>query len=1054
MSPSAITGNSPHTRSTYLNGEKPTEAMIGDVGSGTQKISKRVMMHHDDLIATTANIDINSPIGTILRECEKISKAADTSLNFKRPDIALQEYLQVSIIATEIIPRHKEYPALQVDRPELYKVYIALTKKLKNQNARFMDVKDIVKQNNLFHGTKSAISKENKKFVSSNGNKDGTASSQVANVSATNGYTKKQPPVIHRKPEALQGQAVQNSTKDGKSEHFDLATRFARLRSSSSSPNPNGVKQDPRIRTQPIASHIPNSATSFISGPHQIIPVGRPAGPREMPLFPKIKPRINKIPLDVEIPDLPRAPDAIYSPARGTETVAISNLPSSVRNNSYLGNGQKSAPPISKVAPSQFVVDARRNFESPISKSKLHPDTPSEQKYQIIDMNSTSVTCEQLVKLLALEIQPLKILLVDLRSREDFDNGHIMSQSIICVEPITLRPGISGDELADSMVIAPDAEQKLYEKRDNFDLVIVYDQSSEKITDSSKLMDFTNAVYKYGYEKRLKRPTLLLAAGLNGWIDLLGPNSLATSTTGSSITTSHSGLKLARPLAPSMARDPLDSLLRKQRRHNSRPLTIEQEAIWANTIKEDLANNYANKLIANNELIYARTTEDFIRRYPELPVQESMISPNDANLYQSELTTTVPRPPARPAPAIPRQRSSGISDKSDALSYPNTVVDGDSTISDNRRPAGLTGLANPGVLCYMNTVIQGLSATPWFRELIRNYVHPADPPIPKKQGESTDPPQLMVQYLSSVFAHLWFGHYEFINPTTFQGYVNAVHNRGQGGFGGTQVQHDCNEFLVMLIDILDDELNPLRDRPGRRPIEEIESSLEKAPTILDAAAIYWADWTSNLGSPITQRMKGISARIITCKICGKSRPVFDQFQQLLLAIPPDGSCSLNEVLDANYGPNSELIEYQSLECSKCGQKTAQEGRIYLVYMPETLIISLMRMTNALSKIKTRVTVPLTVRLNNNVVIDQYNSKNQDSRGIGPFVYDVYGLGLHSGNTLASGHYRMLARSLDQLAAGKPAGAWHMFNDRIVTPYNVAAVDPSEISLIFLQRQGK
>lgn len=258
----------------------------------------------------------------------------------------------------------------------------------------------------------------------------------------------------------------------------------------------------------------------------------------------------------------------------------------------------------------------------------------------------------------------------------------------------------------------------------------------------------------------------------------------------------------------------------------------------------------------------------------------------------------------------------------------------------------------------------------------------------------------------------------------------------------------------MLIDILDDELNPLRNLPGRRPIEEIEESIEKSPTILDAAGIYWADWTSNLGSPITRRMKGVTARILTCDLCGRSRPVFDQFQQLLLAVPPDGTCNLNDILDASYGPNSELIEYQSLQCSKCDQNTSQRGRIYLVYMPDTLIISFMRMTNSLAKIKTRIAVPLTVNFENNIVTDQKESTNQDLRCIGPFIYDVYGLGLHSGNTLASGHYRMLARSLDQLAAGKPAGFWHMFDDRNVTPFNVTTVDTSEISLIFLQRQGR
>ncbi|CCU82304.1 ubiquitin hydrolase [Blumeria hordei DH14] len=1010
------------------------------------KNSARAMLHHDDLVTVRPAVNIKSPIGSILRECEQFAKIAGTSLEFGRPDVALQEYLQAYIIATEIIPRHKEYPALQTDRPELYRLYIGLSKKIQSQSMKFMKAKEIIRENNLLHGTQSTKLRQSSEPLSSYLNK---SVSQIAHWNfsqesltdsvSTNSSSCKQPSFIQPKPGSLQGNFVPAfNLNDKLVDRDDLTARFARLRTAEL----DCPKQDPRIRTQ----LIPN-APKPITGVPKIITSAKPGGPRDMPSVPRITSRITES-LDVAISDLPRAPDAIYSPARGTETAGISNLPSSVRNNSYIGSGQQNAPPISNVIPSP-IVDSTRRFPSISHRSSLggeHNRLPS------IPPGSTSVNCEQLVGLLAQGTNSLKILLVDLRSREEFDQGHIMSQFIICVEPITLRCGISGEELADSMVIAPDTEQKMFDKRHEFNLVVVYDQSSTKISDNSKLVDFAMAVYEYGYEKKLQYQPLLLVSGLDGWVDLLGPSSLATSSTGSSIPIPATGKKKARPIARNPIRESPSSFSKKQRKHYSRPLTTEQETVWASTIKEDMNIKQNDQTEVNEGMIYARSTEDFIRRYPELPsIQESMISPLSTSIYHKEIVSVMPKPPTRPAPAIQRQRSSGITEKNVAIA---TVSSEDSTISDNTRPLGLTGLNNPGVLCYMNTVLQGLSATPWFRELIRNYVYPSEPPIPRKQGESTDPPQLMVRCLSSVFAHLWYGHYDFINPSTFQGYVNAIHNHGPGGFGGTQVQHDCNEFLVMLIDILDDELNPLRNRPGRRPIEEIEGLLEEAPTILDAAAIFWTDWTSNLGSPITLKMKGVSARIVTCDICGKSRPVFDQFQQLLLAIPPDGSCTLNEVLDASYGPKSELIEYQSLQCSLCRKQTPHRGRIYLVYMPDTLIISFMRMNNNLSKIKTRVLVPLSISFENNVLPNQAGSKNQDPRGVGPFTYDVYGLGLHSGSTLASGHYRILARSLDQLAAGKPAGSWHMFNDRNVTPSSISAADPSETSLIFLQRQGK
>ncbi|POS85408.1 hypothetical protein EPUL_004263 [Erysiphe pulchra] len=1043
------------------NDPSDNEAALSNGGIGPNKYpsknSSRVMLHHDDLITIVPNIDVKSPIKSILRECENLVKLSNVSLEFGRPDIALQQYLQASIIAIEIIPRHKEFCDLKFDRLELYKLYNNLTDKIKSQDAKFMEAKKIIKKNNLLHGTQPNTSKGRSLPPSQSNDVAGvTENGKIENVSLRDvdntGKPSKKPPVIQPKPKALYGQAIEASnTTNIQHQNLDLAARFARLRST----EPKNPKQDPRIRTQPIpsaAGAILNNKNNYTNP--TLASTSRPVGPRDMPSVPRTKPHINEVPLHVRIPDLPRAPDAIYSPARGTEITSPSNLPSSLRSNLLKSSVQQNAPPVSQVTSSSLKLHSRKNSYSLVRhSSQLTENSEDQNDKKIILPSSTYVTCEELVKLLAQGTQSLNILLVDLRSREAFDNGHIMSQSIICVEPITLRRDISGEDLADSMVIAPDMEQALYERRNEFDLLVMYDQSSKEMTDNDKFIDFTSAVYDYGYEKRLKRPPLVLIAGLDGWTDLLGPNSLATSSTGSAVKSNHSERKVARPLMRSLVHESQISQLQRQKRHYSRPLTMEQENVWASTIKDELANTPPDHV--DNELIYVRTMEDFIRRYPELPsVQESMISSPASNLYQDQLVNSMPKPPARPAPAIPRQRSSGISEKGDGLSFAHSISNNESTISETRRPVGLTGLSNPRVLCYMNTVIQGLSATPWFRELIKNYVHPANPPIPKRDGESTEPPQLMVRCLSSIFAHLWFGQYEFINPTTFQGYVNAVHNQGPGGFGGTRVQHDCNEFLAMLIDILDDELNPLRNLPGRRPIEEIEGLLEKASTILDAAAIYWADWTSNLGSPITRRMKGVTVRILKCDVCGKSRPVFDQFQQLLLAVPPDGTCSLNDILDANFGSKSELIEYQSLQCSKCCKNTSQKGRVYLVYMPDTLIISFMRMTNSLAKIKTRIIVPLNVNFENNVVSKQEGSKNQDHRCNGPFIYDVYGLGLHSGNTLASGHYRMLARSLDQLAAGKPAGLWHMFDDRVVTPFNVTAVDPSEISLIFLQRQGQ
>ncbi len=141
-------------------------------------------------------------------------------------------------------------------------------------------------------------------------------------------------------------------------------------------------------------------------------------------------------------------------------------------------------------------------------------------------------------------------------------------------------------------------------------------------------------------------------------------------------------------------------------------------------------------------------------------------APSAPKTYHDELASVMPKPPARPAPALPRQRSSGISERGPVAIYAHTLS-GD-TITNYRVTPGLTGLENPNNLCYMNAATQALSATPFLRDLLVNYQYPPPVPIPRKQGESTDPPQLMVRSLGNLLGHLWSGQYDYVTPNTFR----------------------------------------------------------------------------------------------------------------------------------------------------------------------------------------------------------------------------------------------------------------------------------------------
>jgi ubiquitin carboxyl-terminal hydrolase 8 len=799
MSPAAL-GGPPHTRASSLYGGGPVSTEKGRKTNGLDGMAgaNRVFPHLEDLVSVKPDINPQLPLRTILERGEQCAKSADTNLDFRRPDLALQEYIRASIIAVELVPRHKDYPSINNDRGDLHRLYQGLTKRIRAQHEKFDGVKELIKENNTRNGVKSAPARlsPNNPPRNSNGLANGHARTQstetpLANGNSPNGLRngvqadhpvtppKKKPPV-QPKPDALHGKAIQPG---GTSSQTDLASRFARLRS----PESNGVVQDPRIRTQPISipDHLEPGSDPPISSQSSSYTINRPSGPREMPSVPKTLPRPNLIQLNV--PSMPRAPDPIYnSPARNTDTSSTANLPSSApRSSSYLGHGRKnSAPPISTVRPTPIPVEDRQDYFTP-AHSVNGFSAPQKKRPEINIPNSTTIKAEELYEYLKMGSQALRVLLIDLRIRAQFDNGHIMSQAIICIEPISLRHGVSGDELEERLVLAPDSEQTLYSKRHEFDLVVFYDQSSTSFESSipsgdisyNALHNFSATVYDYGYDKRLKRRPMLLVGGLDAWVDLLGQNSLQISSLGtqSSVTALGTSIRPTRPLGRVAVNSGSRIPPPVPKRVESRPFTKDEETKWDEVLRNDeaIGSPAVAQDAESDDIYYARTTDDFMRRFPEVStIQESMISVDTPALVESPLTEEFRTPPARPPPALPRQRSSGISERGSVLYTPAHVA---TTIQNGpRNQPGLTGLQNPGNLCYMNSTIQLLAAIPFLRNYILNFEYPPRNKIPRKGEERSDPPQLMVRNLKNVFFYMWTGSYDWVTPKTFAVCIPSV----------------------------------------------------------------------------------------------------------------------------------------------------------------------------------------------------------------------------------------------------------------------------------------
>ncbi|KAI0296552.1 hypothetical protein B0F90DRAFT_1811293 [Multifurca ochricompacta] len=113
----------------------------------------------------------------------------------------------------------------------------------------------------------------------------------------------------------------------------------------------------------------------------------------------------------------------------------------------------------------------------------------------------------------------LKVLILDVRTREAFDHEHIRADAVVCIEPsVLLRDSVTGESIEDSLTVAPRDEWVLFRNRDKFDIIAIYDDASETPgPPDAPLARLVRAIYETAFRKILKRVPVVLIGGLESW---------------------------------------------------------------------------------------------------------------------------------------------------------------------------------------------------------------------------------------------------------------------------------------------------------------------------------------------------------------------------------------------------------------------------------------------------------------------------------------------------------------------------------------------------------
>ncbi|KAI9666132.1 MAG: ubiquitin-specific protease doa4 [Bathelium mastoideum] len=923
-----------------------------------------------------------------------------------------------------------------------------------------------------------------------------TSVGSVSDIPSGRSTPSKARPLVQPKPEGMHGRNLHY----GNGEVVDqvrsvpadaLGERFARLRTSGISADTiplslrPGTSSSQRliVPESPVTMPSPSSwesAGSYGSQGNVPSPSKRPFGPRGMPPAGVVPPHPPKLPLDTHLANaMPKAPSPTYSPARNMPTPASINPPRTTAR-SMVSTGRRSNSVAYSTEIRQPSIDEGSvSSYFPPSGNGVITGRPGRG-------NSLNLSSETQIPAIKLHdfLRMYAVLLIDVRPREDFDQGHIWSQSIMCIEPTGLRPNMSAEELQDSLVISPDAEQEMFDRRDQYDLVVYYDQRT--ITDEYlsnnmvkteteiALRSLHDALFEFNQEKPLRRPPILLSGGVESWADLVGVQALKASDTAGFVRSQKSEKKARRLGRVPVPRES-SVVIRKRRLRDYNPLDEEEERKWVEKARiesvsvEPPPQSEDDEEQPENATPIVRSYEDYLRRFPEVSAleQQSMVTPLPPERSPPTIPSYHPPPmpqvPTRPAPAAPRVSYSGVHDRSVSSNAPvSRTTHLPSYIPPQNLPQNLrlprTGLVNFGVTCYMNATLQCLSATAplslFFRDdAFRGFVQ-------KENWKGSR--GLMPEFFAIVIRSLWKGDVSAIRPSSFRGFCSRLNQEW-----GIDRQQDAKEFFDFLIDVLHEDLNTNWSRTPLRSLTTEEEAVRERLPKFSVSKTEWSRYLHREQSYLTNLFGGQHASRLRCMTCNFTSTTYEAFYSISVEIPRSGTGDIRDCL-RHYCAEERLSGDEVWKCPQCNKEREATKQITITRAPQFLVVHFKRFsasrTESARKVRTPVDFPL-----QGLNLEPYMlapPSQEDAEYIArkygpeqlkpdiamspPQIYDAYAVMRHIGTTMTSGHYVALIK--DQARQ-----CWRQFNDAKVDDFEPsrlregAKLQNEQAYIVFYQR---
>ena len=396
---------------------------------------------------------------------------------------------------------------------------------------------------------------------------------------------------------------------------------------------------------------------------------------------------------------------------------------------------------------------------------------------------------------------------------------------------------------------------------------------------------------------------------------------------------------------------------------------------------------------------------------------------------------------------------------------------------------GLSGIANLGNTCYMNSVLQCLSATDILNHYIRNiyfkdnlregikrlYIEKL-----KKKNKIIEVSHNVIKSkfkdsityrLYQLFTVLWKCR-SSLTPKYFKNSVDS-HCKMFKGFQ----QHDAQEFLTALLDRIHDELKTNIDIEKYNLNDEFTEYMQNKIQLFNVLQnntinqIHKQQLQEQLNKLISDNinkevfLNGIEQRIkflqknhsiisdlfmgmylskIICANCNFISITYDPFNMLTLELCDSDMSMFTNLQDCiNHFLKPEEVEYT---CERCKIKTQAQKTLNIFSMPEKLIIHFKRfkfINGRSAKINSLIDFPL-----DNVYFHEIQDIHKTNEKM---PYEIYGVVHHSGGT-GGGHY--IATTKNSLNF-----KWYEFNDSNVTELsNPKSIVDRTAYILFYQKK--